>query len=387
MQAPLADGLVLAFPGDWRLWVLNAEAAIIWELNGAGLSPADMTVRLADFTGIDPAVLKVQIDQLLTDWQRTGLLQAVRQSYDSPPGSPDAGSPSRSPPRPVQPPGAAFQYVLADTRLAISVSDASITAILRPLLAGLQAEPQEGPPAALLQLSGTMDNWQLRVDGVLCAYGTTLDSAVVALLGETIERACRTPERLLVVHGSGLVMQDGQGILLIAPGGSGKTTLATALNAAGWPLLSDDVVPVNLDGTLAGLGMPICVKAGSWPVLATLRPELYDQPIIQRYQQSIRYLPPRGSSQFNPVPLGLMLFPRYDAASSPRIERLTPITALQGLIEAEAVVRHLTQDRLDRLAQWISAAPAYAITYPDLESALNLVQRLLADGPPDATDR
>ncbi len=49
---------------------------------------------------------------------------------------------------------------------------------------------------------------------------------------------------------------------------------------------------------------------------------------------------------------------------------------LQGLIEAQSVIAELTQDKLLALTRWISSAPAFALTYPDLESALAMIAGL-----------
>ena len=41
------------------------------------------------------------------------------------------------------------------------------------------------------------------------------------------------------------------------------------------------------------------------------------------------------------------------------------------------MIRDLDQDKLNDLAGWVEAVPAYALSYPDLETALSQVERLL----------
>ena len=53
---------------------------------------------------------------------------------------------------------------------------------------------------------------------------------------------------------------------------------------------------------------------------------------------------------------------------------LTPEEVLQGVVEAEAVIRDLNQEKLEAIARWVSSTPAYALTYPDLPSGLELVR-------------
>ncbi len=130
------------------------------------------------------------------------------------------------------------------------------------------------------------------------------------------------------------------------------------------------------------LGLPLCLKPGSWSVLAGCRPDLAQAPVVQRCGQAVRLLPPTGRPVMGPPTPAPFLFPRYRPGEAPRCEPLSPERALQGLIEAEAVIRDLTQAKLDALVRWVSAVPAYALTYPDLGSALQLVRgRLDAHGP------
>ena len=272
---------------------------------------------------------------------------------------------------------------VAEARVGLAVEDPVFRAALTPLLALLR-RASHIPAAPVLQLRGCTERWRLAWAGATTelASGHEADAALTAVLRALIDLACLAKDRLLVIHGAGLALPDGTGLLLIAPGGSGKTTLATALNAEGLALLSDDVVPVDETGRLVALHTPICVKAGSWPVLARQRPDLAAAPTLQRYGQPVRYLPPLGPSPAKPLTPRLLLFPRYQPGCAPHTEALTPEQALQELIEAEAVIRDLTQAKLTALARWVSALPAQSLTYPDLASGLALARAALSKHPP-----
>ena len=124
--------------------------------------------------------------------------------------------------------------------------------------------------------------------------------------------------------------------------------------------------------------MPLCLKAGSWPVLASCRPDLAMTTAVQRYGEPVRYLRPRGQRVCGPLPPGLVLFPRFQPGTTPHVESLAPEVVLQGVVEAEAVIRDLTQPKLEAIARWVCATPAYALSYPDLDSGLALVRWILA---------
>ena len=372
LRTLLGRSLLLARPGDWRLWLLNAEAACVWDWHQAGLDTEALAERLSRQVGLTPASAREQINTLLRDWQRCGLLDPT------PALDPEEAAWGISPLSDPCPhwPADTLNLVIGDVRLGLWIEDAPLRQALWPFIAPLQSNtaPTTGP---LLSLLGSAENWALQWNHERLETGRVCDTAVLAVLRELTERGCRAAERLLVVHGAGLVVPDGAGLLLIAPGGSGKTTLAAALNAQGLPLLHDDVVPVTPDGDVLGLGMPITLKAGSWPVLQALRPDLSDTPIRERLGQPVRLLPPRGQPVTRPVPLGALVFPRYLPGASLQIQQLTPESALQGLIEAEAVIRQLTQAKLERLARWVESAPAWSLSYSDLDSGLTGVRAIL----------
>jgi len=68
------------------------------------------------------------------------------------------------------------------------------------------------------------------------------------------------PVGLWVVHGAAIVGPDGLAVMAVGPGGAGKSTVAAAAIAAGWPVLADDLVVVRLrpdgTGTLEACGVP-----------------------------------------------------------------------------------------------------------------------------------
>ena len=372
-HANLGASRLLARPGDWRLWLINAGAACLWDWRQAGLQGAALAEQLTQAHGLDLAESRRQVGATLRQWRQIGLLGASRPAdpleaaWGLPTAEPSTAWPAQ-----------AIRLRLAGHAMGLWVEDPLLRQSLVPWLEAATLPPSHtGGTGPLFKLRGKSAHWRLEVPDKAVESGHGVDAAMLTVLRELTERTCRAAERLLVVHGAGLVGPDGSGLLLIAPGGSGKTTLATALNAEGLPLLHDDVVPVTLDGDLLGLGLPITLKSGSWPILQTLRPDLGETPIRHRLGQPVRLLPPRDPVPSGPVPLGALVFPRYLPGAPAHVQRLTPEAALQGLIEAEAVIRQLTQDKLERLARWSESAPAWSLTYPDLAGGLDGMRRIL----------
>ena len=376
LSTPLGTGRLYARPGDSRLWLLDAPATVLWDLHARGLNAKQLAELVAERFGLAAATIRGSIDSQLQQWRESGLLGLSLEAMPVAMDDPFVAVPT---PQPLS--GGAWRVRAADRDIGFKVDDPALRQGLAPWLLPAEPDNRADPVDHRLWLSGVSSEWQLSRDGQPVASGETLDEALLAILAALTGLACRPAERLLILHGAGLVTPDGRGLLLAAPGGSGKTTLAAALNADGWPLLHDDVVPIALDGCLIGLGLPIALKAGSWALLARRRPEVASWPVTQRYDQPVRLLPPLGKTPLVPVPPKVLLFPRYRPDAPLHRERLTPEQALQGLLVAETVIHGVTQAKLEWLARWVESLPAWSLTYSDLDQSLAGVHAILAETP------
>lgn len=373
---------MLARPGERRIWVLDAGAAILWDLRAEGWDAEPIASLLAERfqVGLDTAHRYVR--QVYENWCHSGLLDAAGRANTNTGGQAPLERIATFPPptaRAVAPDE--WCLVVAQRSITVKIDDPGLRGSLEKLLRPVRVDPAVLPQEAAVDqvlLSGTGGQWLLRVNGAEVSAGRDRDGAMVALLSALTELGCRTGERLLVAHGAGLVSPEGQGILLVAPGGSGKSTLAMALEAEGFALMSDDVVPINMEGSALGLGLPAWIKQGSWQVLSATRPELLRAPKLQRFNQPVRLLAPRFAPCTGAVVPRLILFPRYAPDAGPACHPMRHDQALQGIVEAEAVIRDLTQEKLNRLCEWVGGIPAYSLTYPNLAEARMLIGRLLA---------
>jgi hypothetical protein len=231
-----------------------------------------MARALAESSGVEIETLTTDVLWLLAQWQGDGWLDSQVQGA-IPPAPP--ALPAIAPPVgwPVTAP---VQFLrLGDTDLRLGIDDTGLARRLDDFTSPLTHHPST-TSAPSVHVEGDAEVWQVLINGARNADGRGWEAALIATLNALIEVASRAEERLLVVHGAGLALPDGGGLLLVAPGGSGKTTLAAALNAEGLTFLNDDVVPVNWDGSLVGLKIPICLKPGvgrCWPPGAPNWPE------------------------------------------------------------------------------------------------------------------
>lgn len=363
------------------MWLLDESSAVLWDLHQAGVDDGQVANALAHRFGLTDPEARAHVSTVVQNWRAAGLLDSAPFTADDPfDPLPDFPPPGQCRVRPDD-----WWLTIAQQPVALHIQDANLRARFEALL----PSPRDGQPpsdstatADRVALCGSAERWQLTVNGADVDSGHDADAAVVATLAVLTELGARTRERLLVVHGAGLIAPDGRCLLLVAPGGSGKSTLTVALEAAGCRLLSDDVVPIRADGAALGLGLSMCTKAGSWPVLASARPDLQRAIDVRRFGRTVRFLPPRHSPMTGAVAPNFLLFPEFRPDAEPDYAPLSPELALARLIAADAIIRDLTQQKLETLCEWVTGIPAFSLTYPDLATGISLVHSIIADASP-----
>ena len=140
----------------------------------------------------------------------------------------------------------------------------------------------------------------------------------------------------LMLHASGVVGPSGTAHLFLGPSGAGKSTLATALAAAGWPLLDDDGIRVvEADGAwhavpgYAGVRLLPDSAQAVVPHLVAERPMSKGHP-KHRYPvdgTSLRLAPA-------PAPIGrIHLLERVEATDAPSSSAMSFADGITALLE------------------------------------------------------
>ena len=181
-----------------------------------------------------------------------------------------------------------------------------------------------------------------------------------------------------LVHAAGVVDPQGRGWLLSGNTGAGKSTLAYALSRAGWTILGDDGVVVELrDGDVVAHQWkdPLHVSRA----LASQFPELHDHAERARagdYRERIPMAaPPARTAKVCAI---VML----ERAAEHAVARLTPLEALGALVRQSPLVmiddghsrRHL--DALRRIV----AVPCLRLRHTPAE--LHSIAHVLGDALP-----
>jgi len=181
---------------------------------------------------------------------------------------------------------------------------------------------------------------------------------------------------LMTIHASAIT-NGKKTILFSAPPGKGKTTIAALLQTRGYPLISDDFVPVDRN-SLNAYPFPIAmsVKQGSMDLLSTQFPDLEQKPINYiSPEKAVRYLPPNHKEVIAAVyPVKELIFIEYNSLVDFVWEKLDPVKAIKLLLDQTWVLP--APENAALLFDWILRTNFYQLTYSNNEKALDAITNL-----------
>lgn len=170
---------------------------------------------------------------------------------------------------------------------------------------------------------------------------------------------------------AGAAAQRGSAVVILGPGGRGKSTLVTRLCANGWTYLSDDTIAVD----------PISDRAFPFPVTPAVREDQGCEVPLERLRTIRKTDVDLISAAVcrEAMPIGALVFPVYSLSSPSKLSRCSPATAALELLgnclnftsHREAAVYYLC-DLAMRL-------PAFRLTYSSGGLAAELIARSHGD--------
>jgi hypothetical protein len=258
--------------------------------------------------------------------------------------------------------------------------EAALTADITGTVAHLPPILSEEAEACLEVIAGD-GGYLVLADAEPVGPVATADAVACWLRAGLIRLLARHVPHLLALHAAALG-RDGGCLLLPASSGTGKTTLAAALCAAGWRYLADDVTLLE-GGTLAALPVPtpLAVKQGAVPLLTPFYPELAALPEMRSDDgRIVRHLPPPAMQVSHvAMPVRWIVFPaRNGQGGSP--SPLSPADALLALMAmCEAVPRAFTATDIAALIGWIRGVACFRLPVGALEPTIARIGMLTRD--------
>ncbi|WP_176442928.1 hypothetical protein [Tropicimonas sediminicola] len=174
----------------------------------------------------------------------------------------------------------------------------------------------------------------------------------------------------------GTLQRDNEALLLVGEPGAGKSTLSVALGSGDFELWGDDLAELRPDGRVQALPLPATLKDGAWPMLAHLHPELEGgEAFVRPDDKTVKYLPLPPATKAPVLRARCALSLRRDDAAPPGLEPLDAKDFIAAMIAGGWSGDHrLTPDDFDGLAACADGIAFFRATYPDLPTALSLVE-------------
>ena len=151
-----------------------------------------------------------------------------------------------------------YKLTLADGfDLQITASDAAASKIVDLLAEAMMLEPGEAKHSLLVLTGQKSETFYMDGNTIVCGFPSPVDQEDIAVQAMQVGLAIahETQKRGgILVHG-GLAELHGQGVILAAPGGTGKTTASARLPAP-WNSLCDDAALICRDANGKYYGHP-----------------------------------------------------------------------------------------------------------------------------------
>jgi hypothetical protein len=368
-------GVVVGDTDSNSLYVLNAAAGAIWTLLHAGLTTGQAVSVLSQKFGLSEPDALSHISTILGEWDRLGLVGIS-------PASGDKLSGLAAPPALVASAEAMGTFLIGGLAFSIQTDNRDVAAHIFAALRSLRAD---AVPNHSISARRTVDGNSigLRVDGIERLQVDNPAETIGAIFQIVLELIRDDNSWLALIHGAA-VARSSVGILLSGASGSGKSTLAAYLSARGFKYLSDDLIALSKpSGEIVPWPVPHSLKRGSWQTLEHLFPEIVDAKIERFGGREMKFVSAPDHSWSNVgITAQLLIFPRYDSSGSMTVTRITPLLALQRLIEDRIWLGNpIEKSTVEAFLSILENIPAYILQYSNLQQAEESIRALIEASP------
>ncbi|MBI3151715.1 MAG: hypothetical protein HYZ21_06255 [Chloroflexi bacterium] len=219
------------------------------------------------------------------------------------------------------------------------------------------------------------------VDGSDLFSRLSYESALNHLMQDVLTRLNGASRTSLVFHAAALAHAGG-GLILCGRSGSGKSSLAAWLAASGMQYLTDEVISCPLNGnTFSGFPRSMVLKRGSAFIWRRWVEDANDDP--QKFRDGSVWARPE---MFNSATVErealprLLIFPRYEKGEELQVEKISAADALFQLMQNLVNARNFPDHGMSTAARIVQQAPAFRMTYSDIETATQWIKETMTTG-------
>ncbi len=190
--------------------------------------------------------------------------------------------------------------------------------------------------------------------------------------------------RFYLIH-AGAIEIDGEGVIMPAAPGSGKTTLTAGLLGRGARYLSDEFAMIDPE-TLRLHPYPkaLCIKEGSFEVLGELGVRASERPIFRKGKKGSVVLVRPDELGGEPVSAGCpvrhIIFCKYAEGTTPSIAPVSRADGVLRLVQQSFTFLKFRTLGVDLLSNLVRGARCYELASGPIEETRELVLRTVRGG-------
>lgn len=371
---------------------LNESAAFIARKLQAGTPISDLALDLASRGYAPPEQTNGWIQQTLRALEAHGMIEgAVAPSRQTASSQAEEGRAAAIAGMPEYSPFEAAveqRFRLLGTCAVVRFGSRAQVRLVNSVIGHLR-EANAEPPDIIIDLKATMmDDGNMHTDIYRDASPVGF-APRLSLLGPLVkaalwESAVNRHDFLFNIH-AGVVGNGTSCTLFPAAPGSGKSSLVAALAWRGFQYFSDEVALIEPKTFhVPALPLAMCIKEPGWELIAPYYPVVTELPTHRRKDGKVtRYIaPPKTAMQQVAMPVGHIIFPRYEENAPTEVRPVPQSEALARLMAECLVLRQ----RLDRhnvadLLCWIEGIKSYSLTFSSLSAAAELVADMIGPLP------
>lgn len=215
-------------------------------------------------------------------------------------------------------------------------------------------------------------------DGIMIG-ADVLGPLLARLFWHINTQTLRQSSDFLLIHAGSVSTPAGDGVLLPARSGGGKTTLVTALVRSGFTYLSDEGGAVDpVSRMLYPYPRALTLKLGH----ADVFPELCGRVNGSEWYEGSRWIHPAeirpGAVGSTPCPIRFIVAPEYRPGATTELTRITPAEGAMVLLTHSINLRRYRSRALPLAAEVARRARCYRMVSGNLDDAVRAITELTA---------
>ncbi len=264
-------------------------------------------------------------------------------------------------------------FTLGDGTIAVRTPSQKIAKTVERFLPEYVVSPDEHEPNEIYSVWEEHGGWRVRLDGTdVVDSKDCLSDVMNAIEQLAITRLLAVTPKVAQVHAAGTVLREGA-VLVLGASGAGKTSIALNWSAAGHPVLGDDVVLLDEEGTASPFKRLFMAPADR---LATTRATGCKELEWLSTESETWYDPRSGGGWAEPAPVRTVALVQYTPNTILDVSDLDKAQALSTLL-ASLHPGGLDSDlAIDRCIKVVGQAQAVNVKFSDSARAADLLASL-----------